>query len=451
EPEFNNYSPDVLIISGDVSGVEIGDYAVFFDIADKNNYEWASSVDISRRNGGKAAVSWEIIYSAKTAKIPYQSNYLVYDGKSLSPVFANYDKGLMTLIGGVPSKTDAGKYAVVFGLKDNCVWSDGSTGNKTVEWNIYKRPVPEPYIKTSSSEGGMYYYEFEGKRYPIWANYDADIMTLSGDTYDVDNTWHNTYFDLNDPDNYEWESVGNSSRYTVRWKLSVPYEPSYVPDSNDKKVHIPKQVKIPVEDGTMKYPSWDRFDTAAIEKIGGVWEAVSADTYYVVLELLDGYVWEDGTYEVKTVPWKILSVGEEVPDDSYNLIPIHIPVQINIPDYDGLVKEPEWDEWDKFGIDIVEGDLYGMPAGTYYLTLRPQTGYIWENGIVEDKVVTWVINPRDLEEIPDDPVPRAPLPEVEEQENSENGCCCCCTPCCDTGVFNIFKCADDDGNDCDCS
>lgn len=448
EPEFKNYSPDVLVISGDISGVETGDYTVFFDILDKSNYEWDFDVMIYTKNNGKAAVGWEIVYSAVTAKIPYQSNRLVYNGENQSPVFANYDQTLMTLIGGIPLKKNAGEYWVVFRLKNNCVWSDGSTEDKRVKWEIDKKTVSYPYIKTSTAEGGMYYYEIESKRYPVWVNYIPDIMIMSGDTYDVDNSWHTTYFDFKDPANYAWAD-NECDTYAVQWKLSEPYDPVIVPGGGYKKVHIPRQVGFPYEDGMTKYPSWDRFDDTAIIKAGGIWEGVNADIYYVLLELRDGYAWEDDTVEIKAVPWKILAIGEPVPENP-DLIIIHIPVQINIPYYDGLVKEPEWDEWDKFGIDVVKGELYGVLAGEYYLTLRPQTGYIWEDGTVEDKIITWVINPRE-EEISDDPVPKTPSPERDGDEGGDdNSHCCCCTPCCDTGIFNIFNCPEDDSG-CDCS
>lgn len=450
EPEFKDYSPNILLISGDTGGIEIGNYTAFFDILDKSNYEWASDVVINRKNDGKTAVGWEITYSLKTARIPYQSNHLIYNGESQSPFFRNYDQNLMTMIGGTPSRISAGQYVVVFRLKDNCVWSDGTTEEKHVVWEIHKKEIPTPYIKTSSAEGGMYYYEIEGKRYPVWGNYTPEIIAMSGDMYDIDNSWHITNFDLIDPADYIWKTVNNSETYTIRWKLSEPYDPSHIPGSDDKKVHIPRQRQIPYEDGTTKYPVWDRFDNNAIIKLGGIWESANAGIYHVVLELRDGYVWVDGTYEIKTVDWRILGIGEEQPPP-YDLIPVHIPVQINIPYYDGLVKQPEWDEWDKFGIDIVKGNLYGMPAGTYYLTLRPQTGYMWEDGTIEDKVVTWVINPRNIEEIPDDPIPRDPAPEIEGEESGGCGCCCC-NPCCDSSIFEIFqKCSDKDSGGCDCS
>lgn len=448
-PEFNYYSPDVLSISGDVSGIEIGDYVALFDIIDKENYEWKPEVVLSAKNGGKAAVSWEIITSVKTVAIPYQSNHPVYNGEKQSPTFYNYNTNYVQMLGATPSEINAGEYWVTFKLKENCVWSDGTTENKKVKWQIYPVRLSYPTILTSEATGGMYYYELEGKRYPIWRNYDSDILFMSGDMYDIDNSWHITYFDIKDKTNYVWNKDGTTDTYAVRWKLSEPYDPTRI-SASGLLVHIPRQILPPYEDGSTKYPTWDSFYDGAIIKSGGIWHGELADTYYVILELNDGFVWEDGTTEIKVVPWVIRSTTDVSSDDTDYLIPIHIPEQINIPYYDGLVKEPEWDEWDKYGIDIVEGDLYGMPAGIYYLTLRPQTGYIWEDGTIEDKVITWVINPR--EEIDDADIPRDPAPERDgdESKSEDTGCGCCC--CCDTGLYDILKNAcPEDTEHCDCT
>lgn len=433
KPSFARYNPKLMTANGDLSGMKVGDYTAKFDIIDKKNYAWFENVYTDKN--GFAVVSWKIVSSRRIANIPYQSNSPYYNGEPQSPVFANYNTSLMTLIGGIPSKIYAGIYYVVFRLKENVVWSDETTEDKVVPWRIYKKKYPCPYIYISSASGGMYYYAIEGKRYPIWRDYIPDNMGLSGDTFDDDDSWHITYITLKDPDNCEW-SCGDFDSYSISWKLSEAYVPEIRPGSGNILIHIPRQVKIPYEDGAVKYPEWDNFDNTAIIKIGGVWEGIFSDTYYVILELRYGYVWEDGTAEIKAVPWEILAEGEPIPNEP-ELIPIHIPEQVNIPSYDGLVKEPEWDQWDKFGIDIVFGELYGVLAGAYYLTLRLQTGYIWEDGTLEDKIVIWVIEPRDIVEIPDDDIPKSPEPEKEGDENSDGtddekhsgGCCCCC--CCD--------------------
>lgn len=434
EAEFRGYDTEIFSVRGEISGIEIGSYTAFFSIKDTNNLEWAD--DVFPNENGEAAVTWSIRNARKKINIPYQINPPYYDGNPKSPVFANYVENLVILIGGVPSEINAGRYYVTFRLNDNVIWSDGTTEDKVVPWDIYKKRIPCPYIRTSEADGGMYYYTIEGKRYPVWANFDPEIMVLNGDTYDIDNGWHITYFVLKDPDNTEW-MCGDYDNYSISWKLSSPYEPDLM-TGDGIKVHIPRQVRPPYEDGAVKQPEWDSFNDTAIIKIGGVWEGVSSDAYYVILELADGYVWEDGTTEIKTVQWKILSEDDEQEQETL-LVEIHIPEQITPPYFDGYVKEPEWDVWDKFGFDIVQGDLYGVLAGVYYLILRLQTGYIWDDGTTEDKVVTWIINQGDTEIIPDEDVPRSPTPERDNENNKEiisnNGYNCCCA----TGLFDMLK------------
>lgn len=442
---FKNYYPDLMTANGDLSGVNVGDYAAYFDIKDKDNYTWADNVYADKN--GYAGGSWKIVSSQKVVKVPYQNNTLIYNGEKQSPSFASFDSSVMMIVGGSPSETYAGIYYATFRLIGNAVWEDGTTEDKVVTWEIDKKVLPCPFIFVSVAEGGMYYYEIAGKRYPVWRNYSPDYMTMSGDTYDTDGEWHITVFELKDPNNFAWGCV-EGGIFTINWKLSTAYLPKVEPGSGAVRVHIPRQIKPPFEDGSTKYPEWDSFNNTAIVKLGGVWEGISADTYYVILELREGYIWEDGTAEIKAVPWKILEIGENGIDEIKPLI-VHIPEQINIPSYDGYVKEPEWNIWDKFGFDIVKGELYGVLAGVYLLVLRLQTGYIWEDGTLEDKVVTWVINPGGTDDpsddesggnVPDEEVSKTPPPEKDGTENIDNnggGKCGCC--CCNTGLFEVLK------------
>ena len=428
-PEFYNYDPDIMDISGDTSAIEIGDYIADFTIKDTDNYTWNDNYSGYENYNPRHSI-WKITYSVVTVGIPYQNNYLIYNGNRQSPTWANYNQSAMILLGGQPSEINAGEYCVIFRLKDNHKWSDGTTEDKKVPWRIYKKQIPRPYIKSvENTETGLYYYELEGKRYPVWENYDTQYMSMSGDTFDIDNSYHTTNFDLHDPDNYEWNN-GLSSRHIVNWKLSEPLDPTYQGGTDDKKIHIPRQSNHPYEDGVTKYPEWDKFDNTAIIKLGGVWEGVNADEYFVVLSLRNGYVWEDGTYEVKKVPWKIYKQGVEIPET--DLIPIHIPEQINIPKFNGYVKKPEWDKWEDYGIDYVKGDLYGVPAGAYHLYLRPKSGYIWEDGTDEIKDIIWYIDGGNNDKPLDPPdEPKEPEPEKEGDGDTGNGkgnggCCCCC-------------------------
>ena len=456
EPIFLNYYPEYLNISGDYKATDIGSYTAVFSIKDTKNCMWAKSV-IPNKNGTVSA-NWDIVLptSATKLNIPYQYNSLVYNGESQNPIFRNYNTDLMILEGGIPSKTDAGTYYVTFSLKynENYTWSDGTTEDKVVKWVIRPRRVPFPYILTDESDGnGMYYYELEGKRYPVWKKYKTEIMTISGDIYDTDNSWHTTYFELKDKKNYIWISNNDAyEKYPVSWILSKAY-PNNLSVKNGKKVHIPKQSNHPIEDGTTKYPKWDSYDNTAIINIGGEWEGIDAGERFVILELQPGYVWEDDSDEIKGIPWEIFTKSSSSIDSDKTLL--HIPKQIDPPYYDGYVKYPEWDLWSDYGFDVVKGTLMEVPAGRYKILLRLKTGYVWEDSTTEDKTVYWYIQPRDLEkEYPDEPetsddTPKTPDPETEEILEETNGGCCAC--CCDTGLFDKLNDSyQDDNYECSC-
>ena len=440
EAKFSAYYLDALKISGQTVGTDIGKYIAIFEIIDPANNRWADSVILQPEYNGKLAVPWYIVSggddegSQAKVPIPRQSNYLVYNGESQSPVFEGYNKEKMILLGVYPSEIDADTYYVKFRLKTGYVWTDNTTEDKRVPWIIHPQRVPFPYILTSEADNGgtdVYYYEIDGKRYPIWVNYKPEIMKMTGDTYDIDFSWHTTYFELKDKKNYIWIEHNEAyEKYPVSWKLSKAYVRDPVPTTG-RKIHIPKQANHPIEDGTTKYPKWDYYDNNAIHNLGGEWEGITAGERYVILELQEGYIWEDDTDEIKAVPWKIFE-AEEIEEDSKDLIPLPIPEQINPPYYNRLVQYPEWDTWADYGFDIVWGVLMEVPAGQYKIKLRLKTGYIWEDGTVEDKIVTWVINPYDFadEDIPeDDPdEPKEPEKETEEIPEEEHGgdCCCCC-------------------------
>lgn len=793
-PQFDNYDPNILEISGQTSGVEVGRYMVYFEIKDKDNYEWNDG----RTN--KISVVWMIIERPKLIHHPYQTNHPIYNWYHQSPEWKGYDERAMMLIGGTPSEINVGKYEVQFSLKSGYAWYDGSKENAVVPWYIYKIPVPRPYIKGTDKEGfNGQFVEIDGKKYPVWVDYNPDLMTMSGDLYTVDEYPKLTVFTLKRPDIYRWEysyewSDKSSEPLEVRWVVSMPYDPetpdefpgvgdSNIPfhdeddyperipdwdrepndpeipdddpppnrvdgvgnpgdsledvlpddipgiitggiadrlwkigdvipiklngevggvlfkdawfyayiigfdhnpdiegeksihfqfakltlnnkeiaftdkyygrteqgkgfcmnttdtakggwrdsymrntickqfyealpeewrkiiiscpkytdnvgdgsnsensftmtkdkifllseyeclgrnvsanhaedkyqqqyeyykrygykgkgkynshneeaecwlrspyyDANDQfcvtsysyynpsggcngeyaadsygfapcfavgglrspsaggdyydkddpnkppenliRVHIPRQIHPPYEDGTVKQPQWDEYNDVAIINLGGEWNGIPADTYHVILDLRPGYIWEDNTTEIKHVPWKILALDEPTPPSPAPIV-VHIPEQINPPYYDGTTKYPEWDEWNKFAIKIIGGDLYGVLAVKFWLKVELEPGYIWEDGTTEEKYLPWIILPRVYEE----EIPSEDDPEIIEQDkrdpnkpydpddpnvdtgdnipdNTEQRVNCCC--CCDTGLFDKLNNAElDYGEECDCS
>ena len=102
--------------------------------------EGTESVTILYTEGGVTAQAQQAVTVQKAnITVPTQSGSLTYNGGPQSPTWNNYDTAEMT-IGGVTSGTNAGSYNAQFSLKDTVgtQWADGTTGDKTVAWNIQK-------------------------------------------------------------------------------------------------------------------------------------------------------------------------------------------------------------------------------------------------------------------------------------------------------------------------
>ena len=87
-------------------------------------------------------VNGTLTVGAATVEIPTPKQNLVYNATEQNGIthnqanYANY-----YAVSGTASATDAGKYTVKFSLKNtanvtNCVWTDNTTADKTVEWEI---------------------------------------------------------------------------------------------------------------------------------------------------------------------------------------------------------------------------------------------------------------------------------------------------------------------------
>lgn len=256
-PQFDNYDPNILEMSGQTSGVEVGSYVVYFDIKDKDNYEWYNG------RTDKVAVTWKIIARPKLVRRPYQSGHPVYNWEYQSPEWNSYDEKAMMLIGGNPREIDVGKYEAEFSLNDGYAWYfDGDRENAIVPWYIYKIPVPRPYIRGIDIEGSNgQFIEMGGKKYPVWENYNPDLMIMSGDMYTVDEYPKLTVFTLKRPDLYRWQysyewADFSSGPLEVRWVVGIPYDPGTpgeFPGVGDSNIPFHDE-----DDYPDRIPDWDR-------------------------------------------------------------------------------------------------------------------------------------------------------------------------------------------------
>lgn len=126
-PAWDGYDSIKMALTGDINGVNARTYTVKFTLS----YGYLFS-----NGASEVTVDW-VISRAVIASLPVQSNNLVADGTSKSPIWEGYEAGQLT-IGGDTSATEPGDYTAIFTPTANYQWWDGTTETKSVTWTIIK-------------------------------------------------------------------------------------------------------------------------------------------------------------------------------------------------------------------------------------------------------------------------------------------------------------------------
>ena len=128
-PNWENYDPRKMAISGNTSGTDAGSYTVTFSLLDTELWTWDDGTITDK------TVTWTI--GRATISVPTQSGSLTYTGSAQSPQWNNYDSSKMTL-GGTVSGINAGSYNAAFTPTSNYQFPGGVTGAQSVPWSIAK-------------------------------------------------------------------------------------------------------------------------------------------------------------------------------------------------------------------------------------------------------------------------------------------------------------------------
>lgn len=160
-PTWDGYDVSQLSISGDRFGTDAGDYIVSF--TPTANYQWWDGTT------GPKDATWTI--TSVIVPIPTQKGSLTYTGAAQTPQWDNFDTENSSVQ--VTPATDAGEHEAKFTLLAG-MWSDGTTGPKTVKWVIGRAT-----IAAVPKQSGTLKYDGNPKT-PTWdVNYDSTKMTLS--------------------------------------------------------------------------------------------------------------------------------------------------------------------------------------------------------------------------------------------------------------------------------
>lgn len=197
-PIWDGYDVEKMTIGGDRVGTDAGNYTATF--TPKSNYQWWDGTTEAKE------VQWTI--TSVIVPIPTQKGSLTYNGTAQTPEWDNFDQENSSV--SVTAQTNAGTHTATFTLL-NGMWSDGTTGKKTVNWTIGRASIP-----AVPAQSGSLKYDGNPKT-PSWdTNYDSNKMTVSVEAKVNAGTGYTASF--TPTANYQWWD-GSIEAKTATWAI----------------------------------------------------------------------------------------------------------------------------------------------------------------------------------------------------------------------------------------
>lgn len=219
-------------------------------------------------------------------------------------------------------------------------------------------PLNKPTARTIEYSGTVVYIK-------DWLNnYIPEYMMIKSGTDHATNVGsYSCVIGINDPSSYNWTD-GSNSDITINWNISKV------------SLAIPSQKNIPTYDGNTKTPEWNNYDSSKINI--SVTPTANAGAYSATFTVKDttNYQFTNGN-TTANVSWVI------------NRATTAIPLQTNVPTYDGNAKTPEWNNYDssKMSVSVTPQ----TNAGSYSATFTINSNYLFADGSTT-KNVSWAIN-----------------------------------------------------------
>lgn len=408
---------DAYEISGQTSGMELGKYKVNLDLLP--NYMWSDST--LERVGYVFSINKRLINIP-----PKDTTKFVYNGKRQTYNIAKSPD--YNVLGNVQAY--AGSYEVSVLLTDfsYSTWSDSTTEVKTYIFDIAKAKVELPEaVQTSFSYDGTtkYFAVTENSRYEVFSkNASATEVGVYERTVTLKDTLNYTWIDGSVTDKTITFMIGNGT-------IDVPVIPTEYVYNGTQITFVPENKAYVVNNGVQSNAG--TYDVVVTLKAGYVWSdnTVEPKTYTVVIKPLviekpkfpstnvytyndsihgvvipdvDGYTVdgitqtkEPGTYEItvsllQNYVWSDSTTSPLSYVYKINRIMVDLPVAVEDSFvFDGNIKLFEVVANDNY---IVERDGRGaIDIGVYYrrVSLVDTVNFLWADGTVEDKVLTFYI------------------------------------------------------------
>ena len=204
-PDWNDYDPLALEISGTTSASDAGTYTVYFQPRD--GYKWT--------NGTRDKMSATYVINAYVVTIPTADvTSFEYTGNSITLNVVNFDSSGSTQTG-VTSATAKGDYVARYELKNtkNYIFSDNTTAAKTISWHITVKSIDKPTISNVT-------FEYDGNSHaPTLTGFNAAWMTKSGVESSINAGNFTITVSLADKINTQW-STGGTADVTLNWVVN---------------------------------------------------------------------------------------------------------------------------------------------------------------------------------------------------------------------------------------
>ena len=384
-----NYDSSTMIFSGTLSEINAGNYSATYSIKDLTNYAWAdgSTADV--------VISWSIArqnLSAELSNWYFTETTHEYDGSGwrIEPFLASEDltaRDKITFTG--PWYVEnAGVYNYTIIPNNNYLWNDGTATSINLQYTITKYLIEKVHFSSES----VFEYDGTAKSVTITPHFGY----TNRDGYAVNSAYSRKYntsgvvsatnvgnytvtASLSNPSNAIWDD-GTTDDITLAWEikqgdgLSEPY------------------LKTPTIQwtGNNVSPSIGNYDSNLMTQ-SGTTTASALGSYSITYTLKDknNYKWADGTTNDVTLTWQI--VRQRMTEAQST------PYATSEYTYNGAEKNglTLLSTYNASAVTI-SGTTKATNAGTYIITLTPNSTYAWSDGSTAAKNVSWTIAPMTL-------------------------------------------------------
>lgn len=351
-PTINNYNSTSMVLSGDTSVRDVGDYTI--TVTPAEGWAW--------NNGTQDPISFNYSITKLSLAKPYLSDTTkTFNNASQSPTVNDYNSTWENQSGTV-SSTDIGSWTVTWSLKEpnNTQWSDESVADTTDTWSIAVLKLVKPTYASGNDT-----YNGSAKTLTV-NNYVSAYMTQSGTTSATNANTYTATYTLNSTTNTTW-SDDTTAAVNITWTIS-----------RAKLATKPTVKTNPTYSGSAQSPTWNNYNTTYMT-IGGTTSATNAGSYTATFTLGSNYAWIDGTTAVASVGWTMQRLKVTKPTVKTN------------PTYTGSSQSPAWNNYNTTYMTI-GGTTAATNAGNYNATFTLKSNWAWSDGGTGVLTVGWTMN-----------------------------------------------------------